>query len=193
MHGSMPNMDWPLRGFPPGQVPYFCFWNPMRYRRARSSCVEPGCRRPVVESNTTINSSRTGVLARFRAAQVRSPRGDVTGVLDIAKCLYDAVSRLERAAERGASVGKNDPGALLQQSVLAELGKAKGKTGKAAMAVSTSLVLGTCCLRLIPTWDSHRVQSLLVLATQESVSWKYSFKRLNLEDLPSSRLSQHLR
>ena len=67
---------------------------------------------------------------------MRSPRGDITAVLDIAKCLYDAVSRLQRAAEKEekeASAGGGADGVDL--SMLAELGKGKGKKSKAAMQV----------------------------------------------------------
>lgn len=62
---------------------------------------------------------------------MRSPRGDVSGVLDIAKCLYDAVSRLQRTAKVD---GGNANGA--EMSMLAELGKGKGKKSKAAMQES---------------------------------------------------------
>lgn len=66
---------------------------------------------------------------------MRGPKGDVTGVLDIAKCLYDAVSRLQRVAERGGGGdgGGGSKGDALKMSVLAELGKGKGRKGKAAM------------------------------------------------------------
>lgn len=64
--------------------------------------------------------------------QVRSPRGDVTGVLDIAKCLYDAVSRLQRVAERRYSGGGGEE---LKISMMAELGKRKGRMSKSAMQV----------------------------------------------------------
>lgn len=70
----------------------------------------------------------------------------MTGVLDIAKCLYDAVSRLERAAERdggsGGMYGTEAAEGTLQRSFLAELGrgKSRGKTGKAAVAVSPNLI-----------------------------------------------------
>lgn len=74
----------------------------------------------------------------FIVDQVRSRKGDVTGVLDIAKCLYDAVSRLQRAAERdgGDNGGGRSKGDALKMSVLAELGKGKGRKGKAAMQAS---------------------------------------------------------
>ncbi|CAN0556493.1 unnamed protein product, partial [Laminaria digitata] len=36
--------------------------------------------------------------------------GDVTGVLDIAKCLYDAVTRLQRVAGRKSMGGSSDDG-----------------------------------------------------------------------------------
>lgn len=67
---------------------------------------------------------------------MRSPRGDVTGVLDIAKCLYDAVSRLQRTAKRKSVDGGNANEA--EMSMLAELGKGKGKKSKAAMQVRIS-------------------------------------------------------
>lgn len=57
----------------------------------------------------------------------------MTGVLDIAKCLYDAVSRLQRTAKRKSVDGGNANEAEL--SMLAELGKGKGKKSKAAMQV----------------------------------------------------------
>ncbi|CAM9486599.1 unnamed protein product, partial [Hapterophycus canaliculatus] len=61
------------------------------------------------------------MLARhFRHLPVRtSSRGEVTGVLDIAKCLYDAVSRLQRTAKR-KSVDSGDANAA-EMSMLAEL------------------------------------------------------------------------
>lgn len=64
---------------------------------------------------------------------MRNPRGDVTGVLDIAKCLYDAVSRLQRTAKRKSFDGGHGNDA--EMSMLAELGKGKGKMSKAAMQV----------------------------------------------------------
>lgn len=63
---------------------------------------------------------------------MKGPRGDVTGVLDIAKCLYDAVSRLQRAADKSSSRG-GAAGGDLKMSMLAEMGKGKGKKSKAAM------------------------------------------------------------
>lgn len=63
--------------------------------------------------------------------QVRTPRGDVSGILDIAKCLYDAVSRLQRTAKR-KSFDSGDANEA-EMSMLAELGKGKGKKSKAAM------------------------------------------------------------
>lgn len=56
---------------------------------------------------------------------MRSPKGNVVGVLDIAKCLYDAVTRLQRAAEKKTSGGEKP----------AHFGKGKGKQSKAAMQV----------------------------------------------------------
>lgn len=66
-----------------------------------------------------------------------SPTGEVTGVLDIAKCLYDAVSRLERASEKGDGGGPDGASSSLQKSVLAQISQAKGNRGQAAMAVSS--------------------------------------------------------
>ncbi|CAN0160389.1 unnamed protein product, partial [Ectocarpus sp. 6 AP-2014] len=67
----------------------------------------------------------------FRHLPVRTSRGDVTGILDIAKCLYDAVSRLQRTAKRkSVDSGEADEA---EMSMLAELGKGKGKKSKAAM------------------------------------------------------------
>lgn len=63
--------------------------------------------------------------------QVRSAVGEVTGVLDIAKCLYDAVSRLQRTARKKSIDSGNANEA--EMSMLAELGKGKGKKSKAAM------------------------------------------------------------
>lgn len=64
---------------------------------------------------------------------MRGARGEVTGVLDIAKCLYDAVTRLQRVAERKSIGGDDDGGDELKMSMLKELGKGKGKKSKAAM------------------------------------------------------------
>lgn len=84
------------------------------------------------------NVMRVYAFFFFCMDQVRSRKGDVTGVLDIAKCLYDAVSRLQRAAERdgGENSGGRGKGDVLKMSVLAELGKGKGRKGKAAMQAS---------------------------------------------------------
>ncbi len=51
--------------------------------------------------------------------------GEVVALLDITKCLYDAIARMERAAEKGGAIaaavkgvqqwGQNDIGKSLQQ------------------------------------------------------------------------------
>lgn len=64
---------------------------------------------------------------------MRGAKGEVTGVLDIAKCLYDAVTRLQRVAERKSMGGDDDGGDELKMSMLKELGKGKGKKSKVAM------------------------------------------------------------
>lgn len=64
---------------------------------------------------------------------MRGARGAVTGVLDIAKCLYDAVTRLQRVAGRKSIGGSDDGSDELKMSMLKELGKGKGKKSKAAM------------------------------------------------------------
>lgn len=66
---------------------------------------------------------------------MRGARGEVTGVLDIAKCLYDAVTRLQRVAERKSIGGDDERGDDLKMSMLKELGKGKGEKSKAAMQV----------------------------------------------------------
>ena len=81
---------------------------------------------------------------------MRGPRGDVTAVLDIAKCLYDAVSRLQRAAEKEEKEASAGGGADdVNLSMLAELGKGKGKKSKAAMQVRrrvySNKVAPVCC------------------------------------------------
>lgn len=66
---------------------------------------------------------------------MRGPHGDVTAVLDIAKCLYDAVSRLQRAAAK-ESVDEEDAHADgLRISMMMELKKGRGKPSKAAIQV----------------------------------------------------------
>lgn len=63
------------------------------------------------------------ILGKFRHLPVVE-NGEVIAMLDIAKCLYDAISRLEKAAEQGSAlaaavegverqVGDNLPGFLL--------------------------------------------------------------------------------
>lgn len=75
--------------------------------------------------------------SRHRMKQVRSSRGEITGVLDIAKCLYDAVSRLQKAAEKKASsTDDGDNGSGVNISMLKEMGKGKGKKSKAFMQVT---------------------------------------------------------
>lgn len=65
--------------------------------------------------------------------KVRGPHGGVTAVLDIAKCLYDAVSRLQRAAAK-ESVDEEDADGL-RMSMMMELKKGRGKPSKAAIQV----------------------------------------------------------
>lgn len=45
----------------------------------------------------------THVLGKFRHLPVVE-NGEVIAMLDIAKCLYDAISRLEKAAEQGSAI-----------------------------------------------------------------------------------------
>lgn len=43
------------------------------------------------------------ILGKFRHLPVVE-NGEVIAMLDIAKCLYDAISRLEKAAEKGSAI-----------------------------------------------------------------------------------------
>jgi len=57
----------------------------------------------VQHDSDSLDALTTMVKGRFRHLPVIGPQGHVAGLLDIAKCLSDAITRLERKEERAAS------------------------------------------------------------------------------------------
>ena len=60
--------------------------------------ANPSC---VTMSSSATDAMLTMVENRFRHLPVTDDSGAVVGVLDIAKCLNDAISKLERSQEKG--------------------------------------------------------------------------------------------
>ncbi|CAM9811460.1 unnamed protein product, partial [Chrysoparadoxa australica] len=63
------------------------------------------------------------VEKHFRHLPVTTAEGGVAGVLDIAKCLYDAISRLEKVATKRPQGKENNAGSSASAGVLREMGK----------------------------------------------------------------------
>jgi CBS domain-containing protein len=76
----------------------------------------PSC---VQSSDGAMDALLQMVEGRFRHLPVLGDKGDIAGVLDIAKCLYVAISRLERAQEK---LGSSKADAVTQLSYLASSG-----------------------------------------------------------------------
>ena len=54
-------------------------------------------------TNISFSNLFSHILGKFRHLPVVE-NGEVIAMLDIAKCLYDAISRLEKAAEQGSAI-----------------------------------------------------------------------------------------
>ena len=78
------------------------------------------------------------VSHRFRHLPVLDESGSVVGLLDIAKCLHDAISALEKVQE---SEDKGDAGAKIAETMVSALQKAGGKgTNKAQLAAMQAMM-----------------------------------------------------
>jgi len=71
---------------------------------ANPSCVSPSC---VSMSDPATDALVTMVENRFRHLPVTDDSGAIVGVLDIAKCLNDAISKLEKSQEKGSSAAED--------------------------------------------------------------------------------------
>ncbi len=74
------------------------------------------------------------VERRFRHLPVTDSLGAVAGILDIAKCLYEAISRLEKVSSKDAN-SKNETNAVLEQMTKAMVSKNKGMNKAQASAL----------------------------------------------------------
>ncbi|CAM9171877.1 unnamed protein product [Discosporangium mesarthrocarpum] len=79
----------------------------------------------------------------FRHLPVTGPDGSVTGLLDIAKCLYDAVSRLEKVSERKAAKGEEETKSSQLNDALLQLSKTRGARSSVALQALLSSILPT--------------------------------------------------
>eukprot|EP00624_Nannochloropsis_granulata_P002537 evm.model.NODE_22799_length_9257_cov_17.918009.2 len=89
----------------------------------------------VQHDSDSLDALTTMVKGRFRHLPVIGPQGQVAGLLDIAKCLSDAITRLERKEEKAASslaaasagIAQGGQGALLRLMQLLQEESEPGK------------------------------------------------------------------
>ena len=101
-------------------------------------------------SDSATNAMSTMTENQFRHLPVVDENGGVVGLLDIAKCLNDAISKLEKAQSESKEVASD----LLMQAV-----SAQGARGHQAMALQT--LLGPLLSQAFGSQPSPKLRSIL--------------------------------
>ena len=107
--------------------------------------ANPSC---VTMSSSATDAMLTMIDNRFRHLPVTDDNGAVVGVLDIAKCLTDAISKLERSQEKGSSAA--------EEALKASLGSAGG-----AQAAALQQLLGPLLSQAFSGQSSPTLRSVL--------------------------------
>merc|ERR1719271_1889105 len=79
----------------------------------------------VLMSDSAVDALGMMVENHFRHLPVLDDKGSVVGLLDIAKCLYEAISKLERLKEKEGGEGGANAGSDALASALAGVGGAQ--------------------------------------------------------------------
>ncbi|KAL9188488.1 hypothetical protein ACHAXT_006866 [Thalassiosira profunda] len=118
---------------------------------ASTTCVadvmtaNPSC---VSKTDPATEALMTMIENRFRHLPVTDENGAVVGVLDIAKCLNDAISKLEKSQEKGSSAA--------EEALKASLGGAGG-----AQAAALQQLLGPLLTQAFSGQSSPTLRSIL--------------------------------
>ena len=104
----------------------------------------------VAMSDSAMDAMSTMVENHFRHLPVVDENGGVVGLLDIAKCLNDAITKLERSQSKGG----DDASAALSQAM-----KAQGAQG--AQAAALQALLGPLMAQALGNQTSPTLRSLL--------------------------------
>ncbi|EJK66050.1 hypothetical protein THAOC_13058, partial [Thalassiosira oceanica] len=107
--------------------------------------ANPSC---VSMSSSATDAMLTMIDNRFRHLPVTDDSGAVVGVLDIAKCLTDAISKLERSQEKGSNAA--------EEALKASLGSAGG-----AQAAALQQLLGPLLSQAFSGQSSPTLRSVL--------------------------------
>ena len=108
-----------------------------------STCVSdvmtthPKC---VCNEDSALDALETMVDNRFRHLPVLDEEGSVVGLLDIAKCLYEAISALEHIQENEESRGPDADSMALVGAMASAMQKAGGARNKAQMAAMQAMM-----------------------------------------------------
>mmetsp|Transcript_2111 Transcript_2111/g.4695 ORF Transcript_2111/g.4695 Transcript_2111/m.4695 type:complete len:2680 (-) Transcript_2111:336-8375(-) len=109
--------------------------------------ANPTC---VSMSDSAMDALVTMVENRFRHLPVTDDNGSVVGCLDIAKCLNDAISKLERAQEKGGSAADD---------VAKQMASLQGAAGNQAAALQ--MLLGPLLAQALGGKSSPTLRSVL--------------------------------
>jgi CBS domain-containing protein len=110
-------------------------------------------------TDSATDALATMVENHFRHLPVVDDEGSVVGLLDIAKCLNDAITRLQRSAEKNSSVAED----AVRQAV-----SQQGASG--AQAAALQLMLGNLMSQAFGNKTTPTLRSLLVGKTSTTVS-----------------------
>ena len=114
-----------------------------KYVDPASTCVnevmtaQPKC---VCSEDSALDALEMMVENRFQHLPVLDESGCVVGVLDIAKCLYEAISALEHVQESEESKGPDADSVALVGAMATAMQKAGGAKNKAQMAAMQQLM-----------------------------------------------------
>jgi CBS domain-containing protein len=110
-------------------------------------------------TDSATDALATMVENHFRHLPVVDDEGSVVGLLDIAKCLYDAITRLQRSAEKNSSVAED----AVRQAV-----SQQGASG--AQAAALQVMLGNLMAQAFGNKTTPTLRSLLVGKPSTTVS-----------------------
>lgn len=113
----------------------------------------------VSEYHSAVDAMITMIKNGFRHLPVSDEGGEIVGILDIAKCLNDAIRKLERAAEKSSDAAEN----LIKQAL-----ESAGQGGAALKAILGPLVNQTFGSQASRTLGSILIDSSPTVVESES-------------------------
>jgi CBS domain-containing protein len=129
--------------------------------------ANPTC---VLMSDSAMEALVTMVENRFRHLPVNDDNGNIVGCLDIAKCLNDAISKLERAQDKNGSAAQD----AVKQVTSIQV------AGGANQAATLQALLGPLLAHVLGGKSSPTLRSVLVGKPSNIVSPNLSLQKVGL-------------